>query len=375
LQRGDAYLGCVPAPARVRTAAKSSRAPGSGLSALKRGDLQRSPGERGETVRVTNPGRVLYPQLGLTKLELVRFYAEIGPWILPHVQGRPLTLVRCAKGVSAADALRSQCQFMRHTPSWHAWVPELVPRVRIAEQEKLGEYLVIDSLPALLAIINGYIVELHTWNSTVDDLERPDRLVFDLDPAPDIGWRQVVAAALRLRARLRSVGLQSWVKTTGGKGLHVVVPVVPERSWDECFAFSRAFAEALARQAPDTFTVAFERARRAGKVLLDYKRNHRTSIAVAAFSTRARPNAPVSVPIAWRELRTLSRSDAFTVENLRARLRTLRVDPWAGYFRSRQRLLPAAPARGHRHRAAAKRRCDATHRHRAAAKRRCDATS
>jgi bifunctional non-homologous end joining protein LigD len=254
-------------------------------------------------------------------------------------------------------------------------VPELVPRVRIAEQEKLGEYLVIDSLPALLAIINGYIVELHTWNSTVDDLERPDRLVFDLDPAPDVGWRQVVAAALRLRARLRSVGLQSWVKTTGGKGLHVVVPVAPERSWDECFAFSRAFAEALARQAPDTFTVAFERARRTGKVLLDYKRNHRTSIAVAPFSTRARPNAPVSVPIAWRELRTLSGSDAFTVENLRARLRTLRVDPWAGYFRSRQRLLPAQPARGHRHRAAAKRRRDATNRHRAAAKHRCDATS
>jgi bifunctional non-homologous end joining protein LigD len=156
------------------------------------------------TVRVTHPDRLLYPGLGLTKRDLARFYAEIGAWILPHVARRPLTLVRCAKGVSAEDALRSQCQFMRHTPAWHAWVPELVPRVRIAEQRKLGEYLWIDGLPALLAIVNGYVVELHTWNATVVD---------------------------------------------------------------------------------------FERARRAGKDLLDYKRNHRTSIAVAAFSTRARPHA------------------------------------------------------------------------------------
>jgi bifunctional non-homologous end joining protein LigD len=298
----------------------------------------RSPGTTIAGVRITTPGRVLYPKLGLTKLDLVRFYAEIAEWALPHLARRPLTLVRCEHGAGAPDALRSECRFLPHSAPWHRWVPGTVRRVEIVEQKKLGEYLVIDSLQALLAIINGDILELHVWNAQAEEPERPDRLVFDLDPGPGIDWPEMVRGAQAVREYLAAAGLQSWVKTTGGKGLHVVVPFDRNVGWDACFAFARAFAQHVAREAEERFTAAFSQQARAGKILVDYKRNYRTSIAVAGFSTRARPHAPVSIPLAWEELARSRASDQYTVSNLLGRLRRLKRDPWEDYWGCRQRL-------------------------------------
>jgi bifunctional non-homologous end joining protein LigD len=288
-------------------------------------------------VTITSPERVMYPQLGVTKLDVANVYAAIGRWALPHVAGRPLTLVRCEHGASAADALRSECRFLPHSEGWHRWVPASVRRARIPEQKKVGEYLVIDSLPSLLSIVNGDILELHAWNSLADDVERPDRLVFDLDPGPDVRWSQLVGAAVSVRDRLASQGLQSWVKTTGGKGLHVVVPLQPAADWDACFAFSRAFSDFMARQEP-LFTVSFTRAGREGQVLIDYKRNNRTSVSIATFSTRARPDGAMSVPLAWEDLDPRRRPSAYTVQNIVRRLSGWREDPWREYWRCEQGL-------------------------------------
>jgi bifunctional non-homologous end joining protein LigD len=287
-------------------------------------------------VTISTPDRVLYPTISFTKRDLVELYADISTWILPHVKGRPLTMVRCEPGVSRPDALRTECKFLRHSSGWHRWVPKSVHRELIAEQQKRGEYLVIQSESDLLAILNGDIVELHTWNATIDALEEPDRIVFDLDPGIGVTWSDVGAAARLLRARLRDRSLESWVKTTGGKGLHVCVPLAPAHSWDACFGLSRNIAEALVRAAPATFTTTYGKAARRNKILIDYKRNHRAAVTASAFSTRARPNGPVSVPISWEELSAETSPDRWTVLNLRERLRTLARDPWSDYWSCRQ---------------------------------------
>jgi DNA ligase D-like protein (predicted polymerase) len=289
-------------------------------------------------VPISSPQRVMYPALGFTKRDLVQFYADVSPWLLPHVRGRPLTLVRCEHGASRPDALRSQCQFLRHSAGWHRFVPDSVHREQIVEQRKRGEYLVIQREADLLAILNGDILELHTWNATIPDIERPDRVVFDLDPAADVAWHEVKAAAHALRAQLREYGLESWLKTTGGKGLHVSVPLRAASGWDACYQFTQRVAKQLERAQPRKFTLDFSRAARSGRILIDFKRNHRAAVAIAAFSTRARPHGPVSVPIAWQELDALSGPDGWTVLNLRERLAQLSVDPWRDYWLCQQTL-------------------------------------
>jgi bifunctional non-homologous end joining protein LigD len=192
------------------------------------------------------------------------------------------------------------------------WAPPVLRQVRITEKKKVGEYLVADSLAAVIGLVQMDVLELHTWNAKADDVEHPDRIVLDLDPGPDVRWTQVVEAARLVRAVLHAVGLASFVKTTGGRGLHVVVPLVPERRWDECLAFARTLAGVLVRQHPRRYTTAYAKAGRERQILLDYLRNNRTNTSVAAFSTRARPQAPVSMPLAWDELGGRVRSDTFT---------------------------------------------------------------
>lgn len=288
-------------------------------------------------VRISNPDRVLFPALGLTKRGLAEYYVEIAPTILPHVGGRPLTLVRCPKGVPAGTDGRGKqdgCFYMKHS---HVWAPEALHRVRIREKTKVGEYLVVEDVTGLVALAQMDVLEIHLWNSTARDLERPDRVIFDLDPGPDVRWPAVVQAALLVRERLKSLGLESFVKNTGGRGLHVTVPFQPERSWDECLAFSRALATAIASERPRAYTVALPKAGRESKILIDYLRNNRTATAVAAYSTRARPGGTVSVPLDWDELGARTPSDAFDVPAVLRRVRE-RGDPWRALLRCRQRL-------------------------------------
>jgi len=279
-------------------------------------------------VRLTHPDRVLYPRQGVTKRDLALFYESIADCILPHLEGRPTSLVRCPEG------LGKECFYQKHATKGEA---EGLRRVKIRERTKVAEYLVVDDLKGLIALVQMGILEIHTWNSHAQALERPDRVVFDLDPGPGVEWPAVVEGARRVKARLEAEGLKSFVKTTGGKGLHVVTPLDPAPGWDEASAFAREVAESLAREEPRSYVAEMSKARRQGRIFVDYLRNYRGATSVAAYSTRARPGAPVSVPVRWDELGPALRPDAWTVENLGARLKTIE-DPWRDYWKTRQAL-------------------------------------
>ncbi|HJP58479.1 MAG TPA: DNA ligase D, partial [Gemmatimonadaceae bacterium] len=274
---------------------------------------------------VTPESPLVYPQIKVRTSNLVKLYSEIADWVLPHIEQRPLTLVKMTAPITREDALRTQAKFIHHTARDQRFVPDKVPRVRIKEKKKIGEYCYIDSRAALLALIDAGVIELHAWNAKIENVERPDRIVFDIDPGDAVSWRDVVGAARRLREILQERGLESWVKTTGGKGLHVVVPFRAEHDWDAVFEFSRTIAAQMTAESP-RYTLSFDKAARRGKILIDYKRNYRTSIAVAAFSTRAVPSGAMSIPVAWDELARLKGSDAWTVQTIRDRLHRLKED-------------------------------------------------
>jgi len=280
-------------------------------------------------VSVSHPERVMYPDVGLTKLDLVRYVDAVGEWMLPHVAGRPLTLVFCP------DGLQGECVYLKHGKTWG---PRMLRRVRIREKTKVGEYMVADTVDGLVAMMQMNWLEIHTWNVTTAHLEQPDRLVIDLDPGPEVVWRDVVAAARDTRALLQSLGLETWVKTTGGRGLHVVAPLVPEASWSDGLAFAEGIADQLVRSAPRRYTTAFAKAGRERQILVDVMRNNRANTAVAAYSPRARAGAPVSTPLAWDELSSRRPPQRFTVKTVPSRLARLGADPWAEYWTCAQRL-------------------------------------
>ena len=282
-------------------------------------------------IRISHPDRVIYPDLGTSKIQLARYYERIADWIVPHVAGRPLTLVHCPAGIAVP------CHFLKHAK---AWGPSALRRVRIQEKTKVGEYLVADSIEAVVSLAQMGIVEIHTWNSTADDIERPNRLVWDLDPGPQASWKEVVKAAELVRAVLKTLKLTSWVKTTGGRGLHVVVPLRPKRTVAECLDFSRGVSEAIARTDPHAYTTAFAKSGRERKVLIDYLRNNRTNTSVCAFSPRARPGATVSMPLGWNELRVPPRR--WTILTVPRRLARTRADAWADYWESAQTISAAS---------------------------------
>jgi bifunctional non-homologous end joining protein LigD len=278
-------------------------------------------------VRISHPDRPIYPDLDISKIQLARYYERIADWIVPHVAGRPLTLVHCPAGIAAP------CNFLKHAK---AWGPSALRRVRIQEKTKVGEYLVADSIEAVVSLAQMGIVEIHTWNSTADDIDRPNRLVWDLDPGPELSWPHVVTAAELVREVLTTLKLASWVKTTGGRGLHVVVPLKPRRTVAECLAFSRAVSEAIERADPQTYTTAFAKSGRERKILIDYLRNNRTNTSVCAFSPRARPGAVVSMPLRWNEIG--QRPERWTLLTAPARLARLKADPWEDYWDSAQTI-------------------------------------
>jgi len=276
-------------------------------------------------VPISHPDRPIYPDLGISKIQLAQYYERIADWIVPHVAGRPLTLFHCPAGIAAP------CNFLKHAK---AWGPSALRRVRIQEKTKVGEYLVADSIEAVVSLAQMGIVEIHTWNSTADAVDRPNRLVWDLDPGPEVSWKQVVRAALLVRDVLETLGLASWAKTTGGHGLHVVVPLAPTQSVSQCLAFSRAVSEAIARTDPRSYTTAFAKAGRERKILIDYLRNNRTNTSVCAFSPRARPGATVSMPLSWNDL--AQSPERWTLLTVPRRLARLRTDPWKEYWRTAQ---------------------------------------
>jgi bifunctional non-homologous end joining protein LigD len=246
-------------------------------------------------ITLTHPDRLLYPEQGITKRELALFYEEIADRILPHLAGRPLTLVRCPQGH------QKECFYQKHVGEN---LPDWVRRVPIKEGGSVGKYVVIDSLPGLIALVQMGVLEIHTWGSRVDRIEQPDRLTFDLDPDAGLPWARVIEAARALRRKLAGLGLNAFVKTTGGKGLHVVVPIVRKYRWDEIKPFCKTLAESMTREEPERYLATMSKAKRKGKIFIDYLRNGRGATAVAAYSTRSISGAAVSTPVTWKEVAT-----------------------------------------------------------------------
>ncbi len=280
-------------------------------------------------VNLSSPERVLWEEQGVTKQGLAEFYAEIADWILPHLIDRPLSLVRCPSGS------QTKCFFQKH--AWAGLGPGIREIEVPGDEQKM---LAIKDLSGLVSLVQAGVLEIHPWGSKQPKLSMPDQLIFDLDPGDDVAWADVVAGALEVRERMRELDLDSFVKTTGGKGLHVVVPLKPEIEWDEAKAFTRVFAEQMAGDSPDRYVSTMSKKIRKGRVFVDYLRNGQGATAVAAYSTRARSGAPVATPLTWEELGPDVKGDHFNVTNVARRLQRLNRDPWADFFETRQSLKP-----------------------------------
>jgi len=273
------------------------------------------------SVRLTHPERWMYPEAELTKADLAHYYEQLAPRILPHVAGRLLSLVRCPDG--AGKPCFYQKRAFEGAPA----------SLKSAEG---GVY--IEDEAGLRTLAQYGVLEIHPWGSRLKDLEHPDRCTFDLDPGPGVAWPAVVRAAREVRNELKGRGLESFVKTSGGKGLHVVVPMEPGPTWDEIKAFSRRVAEELSKRYPDRYTATMSKSARPGRIFIDYLRNGRGATAVAAYSPRARTGATVSLPLAWEELTTSLSPDLFTIRTVPTRLKRIRKDPWRRFFMVRQSL-------------------------------------
>lgn len=276
--------------------------------------------------RLTNPDRIYWKDAGITKKALAEFYADIADWILPYVSGRVLSLLRCPSG----DL--KQCFYAKH--AWQGMDEALKP-VEVGDGEPM---LFIDSIEGLIALVQAGVLEIHPWGSRVENLERPDQFIIDLDPGRDVSWSEVIEAAMEVRQRLKGHKLKSFVKNSGGKGLHVVTPIAPGPNWDAVKVFTKTLADQMAADTPGRYVAKMTKSLRRRRIFVDYLRNGRGATAVAVYSTRARAGAPASTPLDWSELSPAIGPAHFTIDNLRQRLTFLKRDPWAGFFKLKQKL-------------------------------------
>jgi bifunctional non-homologous end joining protein LigD len=279
-------------------------------------------------VTLTSPDKILFPEAGITKRQLAAYWEQVAPVALEHLRNRPLTLLRCPEGREAA------CFYQKHVG---AGTPDVIARVRAKGDE--DPYAMVDALPAILGLVQIGALELHVWGSRAEHIEQPDLIVFDLDPSEELGWGAVVEAALDLKARIESLSLVPFARVTGGKGLHVVVPVVPGPTWPSIKRFARALVNEMVRDEPERYTATISKRRRVGKIFIDYLRNGRGATAIAAYSPRARPGAPVALPLEWQSLNAGEaeppRYGVLEVPALIAK----RSDPWAGLEAARRPLV------------------------------------
>jgi bifunctional non-homologous end joining protein LigD len=283
---------------------------------------------------LTNLDKVLYPEQDITKAQLIAYLAVVADWMLPQLADRPLTLVRCPEG--------------RHKPCFFQkkifqGSPKSILTVDIEEENgEVVEYMRVRDMSGLVGLAQLGTLEIHTWGCHADKVERPDFMVFDLDPDPGVAWERVALAAFDVRKRLGDLGFTSFVKTTGGKGLHVCAPIKRTIDWDSFKAFTKAFADKMADEDPKAYTSNISKSARRGRIFVDYLRNGRNATFITPYSPRARTNAPVATPITWEELAHGVDPSTFTTQTVPARLARLNQDPWAGIDELDQAITAAA---------------------------------
>ncbi|WP_087001790.1 DNA ligase D [Rhizobium sullae] len=276
------------------------------------------------TVTLTHPDRIYWPDEGVTKEGLVDYYAQVWRFMEPYVVNRPLALLRLPDGIEGHQRFFQK----------HAWkgMNENIEQITDPKDRGGEKFLRITDFDGVVALVQSAVLEIHPWGTTTDSWEKPDMITMDLDPGGEVPWESVIAAALEIKERLEAEGLAGFVKTSGGKGLHVVTPLKPKAGWAEVKAFAKRLADSMAAENPDRYIAKATKAERTGKIFIDYLRNGRGNTAVAAYSTRARPGATVSMPLEWSELTADIGPAYFTVDNTPPRLDALPKDPWDGFF-------------------------------------------
>lgn len=282
-----------------------------------------------DAVAISHPERVVFAKKKIRKGDVADYYRQMARWILPGIVGRPLSLLRCPDGAGKA------CFFQKHHGPG---LGDAVHAVPLQQKSGREDYVYIDDVRGLLQLVQMNTLELHPWGATVADPEHPDRLVFDLDPGEGVGWNEVKAGARDVRDRLQEIGLRSFVRLSGGKGVHVVVPLQPAADWEQAKAFCEAFAQAMAQQAPERYVATMSKAKRGGVIFIDWLRNTRGATSVCSWSLRARESAGVAVPLRWEELARIKAADAFPLDKALARAKRLKADPWQGIDAVKQTL-------------------------------------
>ena len=270
-------------------------------------------------ITLTNPEREMFAGSGVTKLDIALHYARVGDWALPELLRRPVTLIRCPTG-DIKDLF-----YQRHA---FAGLPPGVETIELADEKELAAFITVTEPRGYLGLTQFGAVEFHLWGCHIDDPEHPDRLVMDLDPDEGLPWARVCDGAELLRQRFEAMGMRAFLRTTGGKGLHLVMALQTGQGWPLVKGFAQACAKAMADDSPNLFTAVASKERRKGRIYIDYLRNGRGASAVASYSLRAKPDFPVATPIEWSELRKLSGANAFNRLNIVKRLESLAADPW-----------------------------------------------
>lgn len=276
---------------------------------------------------LTNPDKLLFKDLEISKFKLANFYISIKNWILPYVINRPLSILRCPEGSD------NTCFYQKHP---NETIPETISFINVESKKSLKPYLYIKNLDGLISLIQLGALEIHIWNSTINNTDYPDQLVFDLDPGKDVSFLKIADAAILLNTLLKNINLKGYLKTTGKKGLNIIVPLSVKNDYNEVKDFAKAVAQFLAYNFPELFIAQMNKNKRKGKIFIDYLRNNKGATFIAPYSTRAIKTVGVSTPLSWEELKYIKSSDYFNINNLSSRLLQLTQDPWKNFLKMNQ---------------------------------------
>lgn len=283
------------------------------------------------TIPISNPNKILYPNVNINKLDVANYYKKIAAWILPYISKRPLTIVRCPEGQ------QGECFYQRHLNE--IAVNGIYPINLKNGKPSEKPYFYIKESVGLMTLSQLDVLEIHPWGSRIDKLEKPDLITFDLDPGLDVEWQEVIETAFFIKESLQQINLTCFIKTTGSKGLHIVIPIRRQYSWEKVKLFAHTFVDYLAMRNPDLIVTNMNKTKRKGKVFVDYLRNQRGATSIAPYSTRIRENAAVATPLAWDEVSVRIKSDHFTIKTLPQRLQRLKCDPWRDFLSLKQQLV------------------------------------